>query len=670
MKRLIVLTLTLGLLYAAQSPALAQEPSNAQPTPQATPTAEEVEKEKAEREKNAFRLLDQVIDEAQSLRLTENRVRVQIGAADMLWDRNQGRARSLFAMAAEGVAELGRSLQSNNNNPRRNDGGNERRAFQMRQDLVLAAAKHDAQLAYQLLATTKPAAPVAQPSLDSRVPRPPVFNEDNLEQTLLGRVAALDPKLAAQNAEQMMEKGQFPRTVTDVLTNLYKQDPDSAAKLADKTVKRIQSANLLQNNEATMLAQSLVMAGPRLPGNSGETLTPTSPNVPTIVFGSRGPVLDQSLYVDLLSAIVDAAMKASPATQNNNQRPTPAVRPVARAGGGPGGAPVVVAQSPQNTSGPTQAQNEQINARRLFGSLTAMLPLVDQYLPAKSATVRQKMTEMGVTPNPGLNNLAGLGQNPSVDALMQAAATAPQQLQARLYQQAAFKAIDEGNTDRARQITNDLLPANMRDMMLQRIETRELTKKSGASNFEQIRQLVNRLQSDSEKINMLVEMAATAQKDNPKLAAQLLEEAKQMVNHRAANYEQFEQQLRVARAFATVDPSRSFEILDPGISQLNELLSAAAVLNGFEINMFRDGEMSLQGGNGLTSTIGRFGQELAELARVDFERSDVLAGRFQLAEPRIMTRLAIVQGLLDIRPPQGGPNVPRGVGQFIGARPE
>ena len=680
MKNLMILTLALGLFYAAASPALAQEQPKPQPTE--TPSAEEVEKEKAEREKNAFRLLDQVIDEAQSLRLIENRVRVQVGAADMLWDRNQGRARSLFAMAGEGVAELGRSTQSTNNNPRRNEAANQdRRAFQMRQELVLAAAKHDAQLAYQLLAATKPPVPVAQPSVDPRVPRPPMFTEDALEQTLLGRIAALDPKFAAQNAEQMMEKGQFPRTVTDVINQLYKQDPDSAAKLADKTVKKIQAANLLQNNDAATLAQSLIMVGPRVPGSSTTTTAATSGPATggpantgaSIVFGGRGPVLDQSQYVELLSTLVDAALKITPATQNNNQRPATGGRPTpGGAGIGPRGA-VAVAQSPQSTGGPTPAQTEQINASRLFGTMTAILPLLDQYLPSKASTVRQKMGELGMTPSQSPNLMAQLGQNPSVDALIQAAATAPQQVQARLYQQAAYKALDEGNADRARQITNDLLPANMRDVMLQRIETRELAKKDSSTTFEQLRQVVNRLTTDTDKINTLIDMASAAQKENPKLATQLLDEARQMINHRASNYEQFEQQLRVAHAFAAVDPARSFEILDPGISQINELLSAAAILNGFEMNMFRDGEMSIQTGNGLTSTIYRFGQELAELARVDFERSDTLAGRFQLAEPRIITRLAIVQGLLNPRPqtPAGpGGNPMRGVGQFSGVRPQ
>jgi hypothetical protein len=80
------------------------------------------------------------------------------------------------------------------------------------------------------------------------------------------------------------------------------------------------------------------------------------------------------------------------------------------------------------------------------------------------------------------------------------------------------------------------------------------------------------------------------------------------------------------------------------------LLSAAAVLNGFEVNLFRDGELSMQNGSGLTNMVNRFGQQLAQLARTDFERSETLAGHFQFAEPRIMARLAIVQGLLNAKP--------------------
>jgi hypothetical protein len=652
MKKLFILALALGFCV---TPIFAQD----QPTKQ--PSTEEVEKEKAEREKNAYRLLDQVIDEAQSLRLVENRVPIQINAADLLWDQNQGRARSLFATAAEGVAEIGRTQPvANNRRVQVGPGGDgfavpgppNFRNYQLRQELILTAARHDAALAYQLLAATKPPATTQNPS-DARGQRFQVTSEDNLEQQLLGRIASLDPKLAAQNAEQMMDKGQFPVTVAQVINQLYKQDPDAAEKLANKTVQKLQASNLLTRNDNGLLVQMLLRGGPRPATDAGDATAKTQS-------ANYLPVLGQSAYVDLLSTVIDAALKSTPGAQNNNQRVAPNQR---RAAG------------PQNSGPqqPTDAQIEQANARRLLAGLQPTLPYIDQYLPSKAQLVRQKMSEMGLSNNPSMNfgqTMGSLGSEPTADALIQAAASAPQQMQSRLYQQAAYKALDEGDAERARQIANDHLQNNARDAVMQRIDFRELAKKAEGARFEEVRQSVARLQTDNEKIDLLIQVSGDAQKSNPKLALQLLEEARQIVNHRATSYEHFDQQLKVAHAFAAVDSSRSFEVLDPGISQLNELLSAAAVLSGFEINMFRDGEMAIQGGNGLTATINRYGQELALLARTDFDRSETLAGRFQFAEPRIMARMSIVQGLLGVRPVSGPRAMLGNFGENIVIRPE
>jgi hypothetical protein len=641
MKKLFILTLALGLFCFPSSLAIAQDTATQQPT------SEELEKQKAERERNAYRLLDQVLDEAQSLRLTENRVRIQMNAADMLWDQNQARARSLFSMAADGVAEMGRSQAASNSRRAVSAiqdangfviqgaaGPPNFRSFQLRQELVLAAARHDAALAYQLLAATKPPTPTN--AADQRGPRAQFTSEESLEQTLLARIAALDPKLAAQNAEQMMEKGQFPRTLPEVINQLQRQDSDAAEKLADKTVKRLQAANILTNGEASVLVQALLMPGPRPPSSEDAGAKQQ--------VQSRGPVLEQGAYVDLLSIAIDAALKATPAAQSNQRGPNnPRGRGVAPVSGRTTAAPTP----------PTDAQIEQNNARRLLTGLQALLPAIDQYLPAKASIVRQKMSEMGLSGNSTMNmaqTFSALQGNPTADALVQAAASAPQQIQPRLYQQAALKALEEGDTERARQIATDHLQNNIRETVMKRIDFRELAKKAEGARFEEIRQTVARLQTDNEKIDFLIQIAGDSQKTNPKLAIQLLDEAKQMTNRRATGYEHFDQQLKVAHAFASIDPQRSFEVLDPGISQLNELLSAAAVLSGFEINMFRDGEMAIQGGNGLTSTLNRYGQELAVLARSDFERSETLAGRFQFPEPRIMTRMSIVQGLLGVRP--------------------
>ena len=63
-------------------------------------------KEKEVAEKKVTALLEQIVGEVQPLKLPENRIRVQIAAADMLWKRNEARARSMSSLAGDGVAEL------------------------------------------------------------------------------------------------------------------------------------------------------------------------------------------------------------------------------------------------------------------------------------------------------------------------------------------------------------------------------------------------------------------------------------------------------------------------------------------------------------------------------------------------------------------------------------
>lgn len=642
MKKTLVLALSLMTLFSASLRLQAQDPATQQPS------AEELEKQKEELKKNGYRLLDQVIDEAQTLRLPENRVRVQINAADLLWDKNQERARTLFNVASDGVIELMRSASSSTTSqtgPRQFPNQNTGRWIGLRQELVLAAARHDAPLAYQLLAATKNPNPQTN-TADPRNPRGIQQNaDDSLEQTLLGRIAALDPKLAAQNAEQLMEKGQFPRTVGEVINQLSKQDPEAAAKLADKTVKRIQGTNILTNNEAGTLAQVLLSPGPKLPTAStatSDTKTTTTQNQ------GRPPVLEQSAYVDLFSSVIDAALKATPQSTGTQQQ---------RGGGGPqqraqGGPGRVAATTGGTPTPPTDAQQEQNNARRLLGSLQQTLPMIDQYLPGRAAQVRQKLSEMGLADTTRTNPMQAFsgGQTEvTSDVLVQVAASTPNaQAQARLYQQAAYRALEEGNGDRARQIATEHLQAGARDSVIQRIEFREMAKKANGNRLDEIRQNLSRLSSDSERISMLLQIANDLKKDDPKAQKQVLEEARNFVTKRATNYQAFQDQLLVAHAFIPVDPSRSFEIIEPGIGHLNELLSAAQVLSGFEVNIFREGEMAIgtQGGNGLSSTITRFGVELAQLARTDFERAETLAGRFQFTEPRVMTRLTMVQAAL------------------------
>jgi hypothetical protein len=616
--------LVLGLTFGAAASVYAQQDPNLKPT------EEQQREEKAEKEKKAYTLLEQVVDEAQLLRLPENRIRVQIGSAELLWERNEGRARTLFALAADGVAEMMRNAGANTGQDERR-GNRGRSGAQLRQELVLAVARYDVTLAYQILAATRPLTPPAVTS-NTRFD-----SEDSLEERLLAQVAELDPKLALQNAEQMVDKGQFSRSLAQVLAQLQSKDKDAAAKLEDKIVKRLQSATIVSTPDAGSLALSLLRSGPRAVA-SGTTAT----GQPSVTNSQQ--ILTPSAFTSLLGNVIDAALKATPPPAGQRASNSFRGRRFGPNSGGGG----------QNNSAnePSAAELEQSNARRLLGGLQVMLPQIDLYLPGRSSAVRQKMTELGMVDNSRftMSQVAREMQQGTSDSLMATASAAPQMMQNRIYQQAAMKALDEGNADRARQIANDHLEPRTRDSVLQAVEFRQTSEKVDSTKLAEVQQTLASLRSDEERINLLLQLSGNARQNNPKLAVELLNEARQFTNRRATSYRQLEQQLMVADAFRELEPARSFEILEPGIAQLNELLTAAATLSGFEVNVFQDGELPLEGRNGLSNMVNRYGQVLGLLATNDFDQSQTLANRFQLSESRIVARLSIVRSMLGKEP--------------------
>jgi hypothetical protein len=540
---------------------------------------------------------------------------------------------------------------------------------QLRQELLLTVARYDATLAYQFLQTTKPPSPPANAG-NSRFPN----LETNVEQTLLAQIAASDPKLALQNAEAMIDKGEYSNTLARVLGQAQRADSEAAGKFSAKLIKKLQSENLLAKREASNLALTLLQPGP-LPVETANQPKPTSTQ--------QTQILSSAAYRELLETVIAAALKAQPSntgTQGrggNNQRGDNPRAGQGGAGGGPGGGRGAGGggqiAGPQQPAPPTDAQIEQMNTRAMLMGLQSILPQIDQILPARAQAVRQKLSEFGIRDNPRAefaqyNSVLRQG---STDELLAAAATAPPAIQPRLYQQAATKAIDDGQPETAQQIANQYLDQTARASIQQKISLQEAARAASDEKAEEVRQTISRLRNDEERVRTLLQLAGSTQKANPKRALELLDEARNLVSRRATNYQQFDSQLRVARAYATIDLTRSFETLEPGIRQLNEMLPAAALLSGFETNTFKDGEMPLQGGGMLGSMVQRYAQELAFLAKLDFDRSQSEAERFQMVEARIITRLAIVRGALGT--PQvtsnsetfagrgfGGPNGPFG----------
>src|SRR2546430_2916704 len=622
------------ILLASAALALAQTATSQTATAQQSPDPQQQQEEKAKLEKKAVALLEQVVTDSQALKLPESRIRVQIAAGDMLWDKNPARARGLLTDAG---AMLGQVMLEAD----RTDRDDMMTVNQLRQDLVLTAGRHDAELGYQLLHSTQQQQPAQTDVTPGRGNRQFIFDQgNNLEQTLLATVATTDPKFAYQKAVESLDKGEFPTSLSRILTQLQTKDAELFKKLSDKTLNRLASDSLLASREATSVAMNLLSPGPMpastaSPASSQPTSTAASTN-------TRAPILSDSAYHDLMESAITAALSVtSMGPVNNIQRGGGAAR-VMR---GP--------QQPQTQNPPDDATVRQNNARSILFSLQGMLPQIDQYMPERAQAVRQKLTELGVNANSLQafgNQMRNAMQQGSSDSLVTAASTAPPQIQSRLYQQAAQKAVDEGNTDKALDIANNHLDEAGKTAIMQAVDFKKLTTTASPEKMNEIKQKLAALPSDSDRVKYLIELATATQKDNQKLALKFLDDARNLVAKRAMDYKDFEDQIKVADAYAALDAKKSFEIMDTGIAQLNELLQAAIVLNGFEVDIFKEGDLSLRANNDLVGMISRYGVELSALARVDFDSARGSADKFQLPEPRMNERLMIVQSVLGTQP--------------------
>jgi hypothetical protein len=615
----------LGFVLVHAEVSFAQDDTAPQPaTAQQQPVSNQQEGKKLKLESRAAALLEEVVSEAQTMKLPENRVRVQIAAGDMLWARDRARARGLFSDVGAAIAQM--RWQTD-----RGDRDEAETTARLRRELVLTAARHDADLAFQLLNSTRLLG-LKNAANDARLG---AESDTSLDQTLLSMIASSDPKMAYQKGVESLDRGEYPAGLGNVLRQLYSKDKEAFEKLSKKLLSKLTSDNLIASEEAGNLAIDLLQLGPIPEGPKDNG------NASSVPASGRSQALRQSAYRDLLDATITAALTAVPNIPSRNQRVFSfmtgdgimvSIDDDAHAG---------FIFQPKST---TQPNDERQNyTRALLTKLQQLLPQIDQYLPDRSPAMRQKLTELGIDNNQITS--IDLDQGTS-ESLMTAASSAPPQIQSQIYQQAAQKAIDEANTERALQIATDHLDESGRSTITQAIELKKMAMDPSPDKLEKIRQKLAALPSDSARVMTLIDLAAAAEKDNPKLALTFLDDARNIVSKRASKYQDFADQLKVAEALAALDMKQSFAVLESGIAQLNEILVAAAVVNGFEAEVFREGELPLQGGSELGNMVARYGWELGSLAKLDFDHARMTADKFQLPESRLLAKLLIAQRVL------------------------
>ena len=564
---------------------------------QETVASSEKEKARQELEQKALSLLNRTAEEAAALKLPENRIYILTLTAELLWSREEKRARQYFQNAASEINEVFASYDERDARTQNvfYTGQN------LRHNLLQKLVPLDAELALEILRQTRPPAvrQLAELPVQGRFPADQqalqlARADAQLEQQLAAQVALKNPTRALEIARETLSRG-VSHNLLSLIDNLEKLDPEKASVFAEEVAAKIIAADMNSSYDYDTRNVAINFLNRYAPKNP----TGNSPNE-----ASKKSVVSNKTLRDVAEKIVASLFDAI-----NNQR----------------------------ISG-----NYEINN---------ILPAVERLLPERAAALRRKGETLNArNPQQALwDKLNKLSQESTTEQLLAQAENFPPEMQVQLYQTAANKAMQTGDETRAMQILNSLPSKAERERLLRDFENTRYYNAVSKENFDEARKILAEMSDNRMKLQHLINLASNLHgKKQTELAVKLLDEAVLQIPVPAATDEEMHAVLQIARAFATVSPNRAFALLEPIPAQANELLTASATLGKFykHNGQFRDGELILL--SNLYSGFWSYAdtQTLRLLAQNDFDRLQNLAENFERVEVRLAAHLLIAQAIL------------------------
>ena len=236
------------------------------------------------------------------------------------------------------------------------------------------------------------------------------------------------------------------------------------------------------------------------------------------------------------------------------------------------------------------------------------------------------------------------------------AAKYPPEFQNLLYQNAAWKAFTNGDATRAKEIIEMMPDPVQRRQMLDQLENQTANALEGNNKIIEARRLAEKAKTIDRKIEILIRMAGEAAASGDKKGGlDLLNEAKAIVASTPQSAAQLNAQLRLAQAYLKADPDQSFALLQPLITKLNELVAAAALLDGIDFRYLSDGEWQMPGASNLGGLVNALDLTLAGLGLTDFDRARALADQIARPEMRVLIEIDLAQTALGIKPMNAPP---------------
>src|SRR5262249_1870311 len=259
-----------------------------------------------------------------------------------------------------------------------------------------------------------------------------------------------------------------------------------------------------------------------------------------------------------------------------------------------------------------QTQTGMSMAQNFYHQLDRIAPLVEKYAPARTPELREWSRAVEKTLDPQVKmyqDLNKVSQNGTVDEMLALASKYPPEFRTLLYQNAAWKAITAGDTARAKEIAEMISDPVQRRQVLDQLDNQAARAAEGSNKLIEARRLVDKTKNLTQKIQIIMQTAnALAAEGDKKSALEMLNEARNILASSPQSASQSNGQVRVAQAYLRLDPEQTFAMLQPLIAKLNELVAAAAVLDGIDFQYLKDGEWVMPGVNNLGNVVNSLDQ--------------------------------------------------------------
>ena len=573
---------------------------------QNSPTESKTEKEKAQQEleKRALEMLDQAVGEASTLKLAQNRATVFAIAGDLYWKFDEKRARDLFRNAASEIVLANAEAEKEKKDSDDLYAG----VFEwnsVRQEILPLVAKHDADLAIELLVQTRPAklteamAREAQPNakqdsayLNFNPDRMRIQQEIELEQRFALLAAEQNPDKAIKVLKDSLAKG-ISYNVLQLLQKINRKDEKKAAALADDVIGKIVGMDLAKKREDLNAVIMLLQysTNPNVPANAKEKAFRFSE-------AQTGQLANKLITTFLQPSTGLDVLMAMSRVMRDLEKLAPERVPLLK-----------------------QKQAE------------SMKNLPPEF---KRFEQQQKLWNPNSTPEELIADLPKLNEFERAGA----------------YQSLVNKIGQLDDEARAKKLIEQIPDEKTRTSASERFESNRITRTARDGKLDEAKQLIKNLSQKKTQIQKLVALAVQFHQKGTEAdratADALMKDAKALINVYPEDENELNDLMEVVRGYAVTSPDEAFRLFEPIVDQLNDFLQASAILSKYNKRSqnFKKGELVMKV-NGYTwdgLLLFRYINQIQLLGKADLHRMSLFSDKFQRSDARTIVRLFVAQG--------------------------